>query len=180
MLTYSSCVVYQLPVQYKLCTLHLSIYGLFELSCVRLYMYVYSVVCILDLLFIHVLLLCITYQFYVFIYQLYVITFPPCCLHTYNPPFNNTFFTRGQASQDDSRKEGGGEPIHPDFSALFLSPKMSHKLTLLLQKSLFSPLAASIDYWVQSRTSPCRGKQRSRLSFRSRSVLHTGHVSQTN
>ena len=35
-------------------------------------MYVYSVVCILDLLFIYVLLLCIIYLFYVFMYQLYV------------------------------------------------------------------------------------------------------------
>ena len=33
-------------------------------------------------------------------------------------------------------EEKGGKPIHPDFSALFSSSKRSHKLTLLLQKTL--------------------------------------------
>ena len=81
----------------------------------------------------------------------------------------------------------GGERNTLWLLALFLSSKMSHKLTLLLQKALFSSTCSF--YWllgVELRSlrgwcppTPCRGKQGSRLSLRSRSVLYTGHVSQT-
>ena len=53
-------------------------------------------------------------------------------------------------------KEGGRRrTIHPDFPALFLFSKMSHKLTLPSPKKPFTPLGASIDCWVRSRVQPC-------------------------
>ena len=88
-----------------------------------------------------------------------------------------------------------GEPIHPDFSALISSPKRSHKLILLLpkrkkKKKKKKEEEASSFYWLLGAESssprgwcsltPCLGKHGSRLSLRSRGVLYTGHVSQTN